>query len=229
MQLIRHMHPSWKPCFRKEVRKPYFKKLQQQLASEMEDYQIYPEKKHIFRAFALTPPDFVKVVIIGQDPYHGAGQANGLAFSVNPGIAKPPSLRNIFKELYADTGAPEPDHGDLSSWAHQGVLLLNTGLTVRHGEPGSHKKIGWHEFTNTVISRVASMPGPRVFLLWGNHAQSKKALIQGNKNFILEAAHPSPFSFYRGFKGCRHFSRANAFLSNNGIAPIAWKIRSKNE
>jgi uracil-DNA glycosylase len=186
---------------------------------------VHPAKADVFRAFRLTPFDRTRVVLLGQDPYHGPGQAHGLSFSVPPGVAFPPSLRNVFKELQRDLGVQPPLFGDLHPWAEQGVLLLNTCLTVRQGEAGSHQRLGWERFTDQVIS-VLSTSGRRgiVFLLWGNHAASKAGLIDRSKHHVLTAPHPSPLSAHRGFIGCGHFSRTNALLQAQGDEPINWQL-----
>jgi uracil-DNA glycosylase len=193
------------------------------LEAEKKKHTIYPPGNKIFSAFNRTPFDKVKVVIIGQDPYHGPGQANGLSFSVSSGIRKPPSLVNIFKELYADLGIPIPQDGNLEPWAEQGVLLLNATLTVKAGLPGTHQKKGWEKFTDAVIKTISDNKKGIIFLLWGNFAQTKAALIDKEKHFILAAAHPSPLA--RGaFFGCKHFSKTNKLLEHQGIMPIDWRI-----
>jgi len=178
----------------------------------------------IFNAFNTTPVDQVKVVILGQDPYHGPNQAHGLCFSVQPGVPSPPSLVNIFKELQEDIGIRMPNHGNLTKWAQQGVFLLNASLTVRAGEPMSHAKIGWAAFTDTVIKKISDVRPHVVFLLWGKFAQEKRILIDESKHCILKAAHPSPLSAYAGFFGCKHFSKANAYLVSKGIDPVDWQV-----
>ena len=185
---------------------------------------VYPPEDLIFNAFKLTPLEKVKVVIVGQDPYHGQGQAHGLCFSVNAGIKLPPSLKNIFKELHTDLGIPVPTSGNLESWAKQGVLLLNAVLTVRSGEPGSHQNRGWEQFTDRVIRLLSEKKHRVVFLLWGRYAQAKESLIDKQKHFILKAAHPSPFSAYQGFFGCRHFSQTNKILQKEDMEPVEWKL-----
>lgn len=212
---------SWKQVLQEEFHKSYFLKLRDFLAKEQAI--VYPERDKIFHAFMLTPFEDVNVVIVGQDPYHGEGQAEGLAFSVPPGIPHPPSLRNIFAELNADLQLPIPQSGSLLSWAKQGVFLLNTTLTVRAKTPLSHQGIGWELFTDSVIQKLWEREDPIVFVLWGKHAQDKMALLQGDrKHLILKAAHPSPFSAYRGFFGCKHFSQINLFLKSQGKKEIAW-------
>ncbi|MEI6945834.1 uracil-DNA glycosylase [Paraflavisolibacter sp. H34] len=216
---------SWKEVLKEEFNKPYFKQIAEHLRTEKTQGKvIYPPGSLIFNAFNSTPYGQVKVVLLGQDPYHGPNQAHGLSFSVQKGVPPPPSLVNIFKELHEDTGVPLPPHGNLQHWADQGVLLLNASLTVRAGEPMSHSKIGWEQFTNTVIEKVSAGREHVVFLLWGRFAQEKKALIDGRKHHILKAAHPSPLSARNGFFGCRHFSKTNEYLVKQGIDPIDWAI-----
>jgi uracil-DNA glycosylase len=216
---------SWKSALNQEFKKPNFLQITTHLKAEKIDGKtIYPPGGLIFNAFNITPFDHVKVVIIGQDPYHGPGQAHGLSFSVPKGIPPPPSLVNIFKELKQDLGMPIPNHGNLTHWAEQGVLLLNASLTVRANEPMSHAKIGWAEFTDDVISKVSALKEHTVFMLWGKFAQEKQALVDETKHLVLKAAHPSPFSADRGFFGCKHFSKANAWLAANGIDPIDWTL-----
>ena len=186
--------------------------------------EIYPPRQDRFRALDLVAPDAVKCVILGQDPYHGEAQAHGLAFSVPNGVAIPPSLRNVFKELRRDLCIEPPKHGFLESWAKQGVLLLNTVLSVEDGRAGSHQGLGWEEITDAAIAHVGAQQGPTVFMLWGNHAQKKKLLINGSRHLILEAPHPSPLSAHRGFLGCGHFGLANWFLRENDVMPIDWQI-----
>lgn len=214
----------WKEQLKEEFDKDYFVRLTDLVRREYSDPQItvYPPASRIFSAFDLVPFCDVKVVIIGQDPYHGPGQANGLCFSVNPGIDIPPSLRNIFKEISTDTGAPIPNNGDLTRWAHQGVLMLNATLTVRAHQPKSHAGLGWEKFTDAAVAALNEHRDNLVFLLWGSDAIRKGALIDRNRHLVLTAAHPSPLSAHRGFFGCRHFSRANAYLSAHGIPPILW-------
>jgi uracil-DNA glycosylase len=216
---------SWKGVLKAEFTKPYFLQIVNHLKTErMAGRTIYPPGALIFNAFNTTAFDNVKIVLLGQDPYHGPGQAHGLSFSVQKGVPPPPSLVNIYKELHADIGMPIPKHGDLTHWAEQGVLLLNASLTVRANEPMSHAKIGWAEFTNAVISRVSAQKAHTVFLLWGKFAQEKQVLVDETKHLILKAAHPSPFSADKGFFGCRHFSKANAWLMKNGIDPVDWML-----
>lgn len=215
---------GWKEQLKGEFDKEYFTRLTGLVRREYADPQltIYPPASRIFSAFDLVPFDQVKVVIIGQDPYHGPGQANGLSFSVNPGIDIPPSLRNIFKEISADTGAPAPADGDLTRWARQGVLMLNATLTVRAHQPKSHSGLGWERLTDAAVAALNEHRDNLVFLLWGSDAIRKGTMIDRNRHLVLTAAHPSPLSAYRGFFGCRHFSQANAYLSAHGISPILW-------
>ena len=216
---------SWKEVLKQEFTKPYFLQIATFLKAEkLAGRTIYPPGPLIFNAFNTTPFDNVKAVILGQDPYHGPGQAHGLSFSVQKGIPPPPSLVNIFKELKTDLDLPIPNHGDLTPWAQQGVMLLNASLTVRANEPMSHAKIGWAEFTNAVIEKISALKEHTVFLLWGKFAQEKQALIDETKHLVLKAAHPSPFSVDKGFYGCRHFSKTNAWLESKGIGPIDWRI-----
>jgi len=215
---------SWKEALKNEFGKPYFQQIVYHLKTERsQGKRIYPAGSNIFNAFEKTPIQNVKVVIIGQDPYHGPGQAHGLSFSVPEGIPQPPSLVNIFKELQSDCGVPVPSHGNLEKWAMQGVMLLNASLTVRAAEPMSHSKIGWSNFTDMVIKTISDQRKHVVFLLWGKFAQEKLSLIDISKHLILKAAHPSPLSS-NGFFGCRHFSKANEYLMKHGIDPIDWKI-----
>ncbi|MPL99175.1 Uracil-DNA glycosylase [bioreactor metagenome] len=215
---------SWKKLLAGEFQQPYFSKLKDFLVEEKRKYSVFPPGDRIFSAFDLTPFDKVKVVILGQDPYHGRGQAHGLCFSVNPGIPFPPSLVNIFKELQSDLGIKPPISGELSAWAHQGVLLLNTVLTVRENTADSHKNKGWEQFTDSVIRYISAEKENVVFILWGNNAKVKTQLIDTAKHCILTAAHPSPLSASRGFFGCRHFSRANEYLVSKNIEPIDWQL-----
>jgi uracil-DNA glycosylase len=222
------IHPDietgWKEILWDEFQSPYFGELKEFLVAEKKRYTVYPPGKLIFNAFHHTPFDQVKVVILGQDPYHGPGQAHGLCFSVPPGIAPPPSLVNIFKELQNDLGIPVPTHGNLEHWADQGVLLLNATLTVRAGQAGSHQNKGWETFTNKVISHVSGKKKGVVFILWGRYAQAKESLVDGVRHLVLKAPHPSPFSSHSGFFGCRHFSRANTFLEQQGLKAIDWSL-----
>jgi uracil-DNA glycosylase len=213
---------SWRLALLEEFSKPYFLLLKEFLLEERKKHIMYPPGKLIFSAFNHTPFNNVKVVILGQDPYHGAGQANGLCFSVSDGIKMPPSLVNIFKEIQNDLGFPIPGSGNLERWANQGVLLLNAILTVRANEPGSHQGKGWESFTNSVIQHISNQKQGVVFLLWGKYAQAKEQLIDGSKHHILKAAHPSPFSAYNGFMGCKHFSKTNGILLAEGKQEIDW-------
>ncbi|NDF98205.1 MAG: uracil-DNA glycosylase [Chitinophagia bacterium] len=219
------MEASWGVQLKEEFNKPYFKQLVLHLKTEKQQKKvIYPAGKLIFNAFDTTPFEKVKLVILGQDPYHGPGQAHGLSFSVPPGVAPPPSLLNIFKELQSDIGLPIPDKGDLTPWARQGVFLLNASLTVRQAEPMSHAQIGWALFTDRVIQLLSEKREKLVFMLWGKFAKDKSALIDANKHLILKAAHPSPLSAHQGFLGCGHFSAANRYLVKCGIDPIDWQL-----
>lgn len=216
---------SWKQELKNEFGKPYFLQVTTHLRAEkMAGKTIFPPGSLIFNAFNTTPFDRLKVLLLGQDPYHGAGQAHGLSFSVQDGVKPPPSLVNIYKELHEDIGVPIPSHGNLTHWAEQGVLLLNASLTVRANEPMSHAKIGWADFTDAVIKKVSDDKRNVVFLLWGKFAQEKQVLIDETKHLVLKAAHPSPYSANAGFFGCRHFSKANAYLMEHGIDPIDWKL-----
>ncbi len=216
---------SWSPILQEEFDKPYFQNVANSVKSDIKSGKhIYPPGKFIFNAFNLTPFSQVKCVILGQDPYHGKGQANGLCFSVNDGIRFPPSLKNIFKEIESDLGIPIPSSGNLSPWAKQGVLLLNAMLTVVAHQPASHSKIGWEHFTDAVIQKISEKKEGVVFLLWGNFARNKKDLIDLNKHYVLESPHPSPFSANRGFFGCQHFSKTNKILEKQGKTPILWDL-----
>ena len=215
---------SWKVVLLKEFNKDYFIKLKQFLLDEKKHHSIYPKGKDIFNAFNYTPFNKVKVVILGQDPYHGTGQANGLCFSVPDEVRQPPSLKNIFKELSSDLDVPLAKTGNLSVWAKQGVLLLNATLSVRVKQAGSHQNMGWEQFTNRVIQEISQKKEGVIFLLWGRFAQDKAELIDKNKHHILTAPHPSPFSAYTGFFGCKHFSKTNALLAKQGLTEINWKI-----
>jgi uracil-DNA glycosylase len=216
---------SWKETLKDEFSKPYFQQIALHLKIEKSQSKIiYPPGPLIFNAFNTTPVEKVKVVIIGQDPYHGPGQAHGLCFSVQHGVPPPPSLVNIFKELHDDIGIKIPDHGNLTHWAQQGVFLLNASLTVRSGEPMSHAKIGWATFTDTVIKKISEIKKHVVFMLWGKFAQEKRSLIDETRHLILRAAHPSPLSAHAGFFGCRHFSKANEYLIKKGIDPVDWHL-----
>ena len=216
---------GWKAALAEEFAMPYFAQIKAYLLEEKKNGQVvYPPASAIFSAFDHAPFDQVKVVILGQDPYHGPGQAHGLSFSVPEGIAHPPSLRNIFKEVRDDVGAPIPVSGNLEGWAKQGVLLLNAVLTVRAGQAASHANIGWQQFTDAAIQRLSDWREGIVFMLWGNFAQKKSALIDLSKHHILTTVHPSPLSVHRGFLGCRHFSKANALLRQQGLEPIRWEL-----
>lgn len=215
---------SWKSALWDEFQSPYFRGLKEFLVSERKLHTVYPPGNLIFNAFRHTPLDRVKAVILGQDPYHGKGQAHGLCFSVPGGMPQPPSLVNIFKELQADLGIHVPDHGNLTAWADQGVLLLNATLTVRASQAGSHQNRGWENFTDMVIKKISQERKGVVFLLWGRYAQVKEALVDGQKHLVLKAAHPSPFSAYNGFFGCRHFSKTNEYLQQKGTEPINWQL-----
>ena len=214
---------SWSEVLKNEFASPYFIKLKEFLVEEKKQFTVFPPGNLIFSAFNHTPFDKVKVVILGQDPYHGPGQANGLSFSVSDEVKKPPSLVNIFKELQSDLGIPIPQRGNLESWAEQGILLLNATLTVRANTPGSHQKKGWEEFTDSVIRTISEKKKGVVFLLWGKFAQSKEVLIDTKKHFVLKAAHPSPLAGGKFF-GCKHFSVTNKLLEHNLILPIDWRI-----
>jgi uracil-DNA glycosylase len=214
--------PSWNALLKDEFEKEYFEKLTQFVRSEYQAHTVFPPGKEIFRAFDACPFDEVKVVILGQDPYHGPGQANGLCFSVREGVRFPPSLNNIFKEIQSDLGKPFPKSGDLERWSKQGVLLLNATLTVQVSAPGSHQNKGWETFTDAVIKNISDRKEHIVFLLWGAYAQKKGEVIDRSRHLVLMSAHPSPFSADRGFFGCKHFSKANAYLASHGIKVIDW-------
>lgn len=217
---------DWLQPLTPEFKKPYYAILYKKIREEYSTRQIFPPADEIFTAFELTPLSEVKVVIIGQDPYHGDGQAHGLCFSVKPDIETPPSLVNIYKELNSDLGCYIPNNGYLTKWAKQGVLLLNTVLTVRAHQANSHRGIGWEEFTDAAIRILNEQDRPIVYLLWGKPAQMKKSMLNHPKHLILEAPHPSPLSAYRGFFGCQHFSKTNEFLKANGMEPIDWQIEN---
>lgn len=219
---------DWLRPLSSEFKKPYYRKLYERIIEEYQNYQVFPQSDDIFNAFNLTPLSKVKVVIFGQDPYHGDGQAHGLCFSVKPDVQIPPSLVNIYKELQDDLGCYIPDNGYLVKWAEQGVLLLNTVLTVRAHQAFSHRGIGWEEFTDAAIRILNEQDRPIVFILWGKPAQMKKAMLNNPHHLILEAPHPSPLSAYRGFFGSRPFSKANDFLIRNGESPIDWQIENRN-
>ncbi len=219
------MEESWKQVLEDEFKKSYFKQITHHIKTEKEQGKIiYPPGSLLFNAFEQTPFDKVKAVLLGQDPYHGPRQAMGLSFSVPDGIPAPPSLVNVFKELHDDTGTPISKTGNLTPWANQGLLLLNASLSVRAGEPMSHAKIGWHEFTNAVIQKISNLKEGVVFLLWGRFAQEKAALIHTKKHHILKAPHPSPLAAHNGFFGCRHFSKTNEYLIKKGEHPIDWAL-----
>ncbi len=219
------MMRNWTDVLGDEKVKPYFKSILQFLSEEKaEGKTIYPPQDELFTAFKETPYDQVKVVILGQDPYHGPGQAHGLSFSVKPGVKPPPSLKNIFQELQSDLNVPIPNHGFLKKWANQGVLLLNTSLSVEAAKPQSHAKIGWTTFTDKVMEQLNNHPQSLVFLLWGAHAKNKGVGINREKHLVLTAAHPSPFSVHQGFWGCKHFSKANAFLIAKGREHVDWDL-----
>jgi len=219
------LEKSWKTLLNKEFQSAYFIGLKDFLVSEkLKGQKVYPPGNRIFSAFDFTPFDQTQVVLLGQDPYHGDGQAHGLCFSVPEGVGLPPSLQNMFKELKNDLGIPIPKKGNLEKWAKQGVLLLNATLTVRANEAGSHQKKGWEEFTNAVIRNLSETKTGLIFLLWGKYAQAKEELIDSSKHNILKAAHPSPFSVDRGFYGCRHFSKTNELLRKQGKPEIDWSL-----
>ncbi len=216
---------DWDGLLQGEFEKEYYLNLRSFLAGEYKTKRIYPDMYDIFNALKYTAYKDVKAVILGQDPYHGLGQAHGLCFSVKKDVKKPPSLVNIFKEIESDLGIPEPSHGELTDWAKQGVLLLNTTLTVREGTPNSHKGKGWEIFTDKIIELLNAREKPIVFILWGANARSKKSIITNPNHKILETVHPSPLSAYGGFFGCKHFSQTNEFLKQNGISEIDWAIK----
>jgi uracil-DNA glycosylase len=221
--MIFNLKPNWQKLFINEFRKDYFLNLSAFVRLEYDKYPIYPPSKQIFNALDSCDYDDIKVVILGQDPYHGVGQANGLAFSVNDDIAIPPSLKNIFKEIHNDLQIPVLKSGNLIRWANQGVLLLNTTLTVRQGQAESHQGKGWEQLTDIIISKISENKEHIIFLLWGAHAHNKATLIDQNKHLVLKAAHPSPLSAYRGFFGCKHFSQTNNYLKSIGKEPIDWR------
>jgi len=219
------LEESWKAALSDEFSSPYMTELRSFLKAEIgAGKQVFPKGPDYFAALDLTPLDRVKVVILGQDPYHGDGQAHGLCFSVQPGVRVPPSLKNVYKELETDLGISQPRHGNLESWARQGVLLLNSVLTVERGLAASHRGRGWERFTDAVIEKVNALEHPVVFLLWGSYAQKKAAFVDTSRHLVLKAPHPSPLSAHTGFLGCRHFSQANAFLEKNGMTPIDWRL-----
>ena len=219
-----HFGNEWDALLKEEFEKDYYRDLRQFLKHEYATQTVYPDMYHIFNALQSTSYSDVKAVIIGQDPYHGPGQAHGLCFSVQDGVQSPPSLQNIFKELHDDVGVSIPYSGNLTKWTERGVLLLNTVLTVRQGVPNSHRNHGWEIFTDKIISLLDERDTPMVFLLWGANAGAKAALLRNPKHFVLKTVHPSPLSAHRGWFGCRHFSKANTFLEQNGIAPIDWQL-----
>ncbi len=219
-----HFGNDWDSLLKEEFEKDYYIQLRQFLKQEYRTKRIYPDMYHIFNALQSTSYSDVKAVILGQDPYHGAGQAHGLCFSVQKGVQPPPSLVNIFKEQQADVGVTVPSHGDLTAWTKQGVLLLNTVLTVREGLPNSHRNKGWEIFTDRVITLLNERSQPMVFLLWGANAGAKAALITNPHHMVLKTVHPSPLSAHRGWFGCRHFSKTNAFLQEHGLEPINWQL-----
>ena len=216
------INEAWRELLQPEFDKPYFKELVEFVRGEYASHTVYPAGANIFRALDKCSPDEVKVVIIGQDPYHGEGQANGLCFSVNDGVQFPPSLRNIFKEIESDLGTKVPTSGNLDRWAEQGVLLLNSTLTVRAHAAASHAGHGWEQFTDAVVATLSELKSGVVYMLWGNYAQRKGAIVDRSRNLVLKAAHPSPLSAYNGFFGCRHFSQANNYLLSIGKTPIKW-------
>ena len=217
---------AWQTRLQPELDKPYFAALMQRVDEAYRTGTVYPPRQELFAAFRLTPPERVRVIILGQDPYHEPGQANGLSFSVAPGVRLPPSLRNIFEELRTDCGVTPPDSGDLTPWAEQGVFLLNSSLSVQAGAAGSHQAFGWQTFTDAAVRAVAALPQPVAFVLWGGHAQKKAALAADSPypRLVLQAPHPSPLSAYRGFFGSRPFSKINAFLESAGSRAIDWRL-----
>ncbi len=219
-----HIGNEWDALLADELKKDYYLRLREFLKQEYSTRRIYPPMNDIFNALRRTSYSDVKAVILGQDPYHGAGQAHGMCFSVKKGTPPPPSLQNIFKELKSDLGIDPPNHGELTAWADSGVLLLNTVLTVREGLANSHRGMGWEQFTDRIIELLNQREKPMVFLLWGGNARSKARLITNPNHLVLQCAHPSPLSAYNGFFGCRHFSKTNTFLEQHGIAPINWKL-----
>ncbi len=219
-----HIGNEWDALLADEIKKDYYLRLREFLKQEYTTRRIYPPMEDIFNALRHTSYSDVRAVILGQDPYHGAGQAHGMCFSVKKGTPPPPSLQNIFKELKADLGIDPPNHGELTQWADNGVLLLNTVLTVREGQANSHRGMGWEHFTDRVIQLLNERQQPIVFLLWGGNARSKANLITNPQHLVLQCAHPSPLSAYNGFFGCRHFSKTNEFLTQHGMQPINWKL-----
>ncbi|WP_027833744.1 uracil-DNA glycosylase [Maritalea myrionectae] len=224
------LEDSWKQALADEFSSTYMQQLKSFLLERKTNgATIFPAGSNFFRALDLTPLEDVKVVILGQDPYHGPGQAHGLSFSVRPGVRIPPSLLNIYKEIERDLGLPRPQHGFLENWAKQGVLLLNSVLTVEQGQAGAHQGKGWERFTDAVIEKINAQGHPTVFMLWGSYAQKKASFINQDKHLVLKAPHPSPLSAHRGFLGCGHFSKANAFLSAQGRDPIDWRLPEQVE
>lgn len=219
---------DWKTYLKVIMSDSYFLNLLKILSKERMQYKVFPEEKDVFKAFELTSFASTKIVILGQDPYHGIGQAHGFSFSVPEGVKIPPSLKNIFKELNTDLEVPISKNGNLTNWAKQGVLLLNATLTVREGQPNSHQKLGWETFTDAVIKTISKHKSGVVFLLWGKFAQQKADLIDITKHFVLKAAHPSPFSAHNGFLGCKHFSKTNELLKKQGLKEIEWEITNNN-
>ncbi len=220
---------DWDDCLAPEFQKPYYLQLRAFLKTEYATQHIFPDMYHIFNALQTTPLSQIRAVIIGQDPYHGPGQAHGLCFSVRRGVPPPPSLVNIFKEINAELGCPLPRHGELTHWAKQGVLLLNTSLTVRQGQPNSHRGKGWEQLTDAVIAHVNDLKRPVVFLLWGANARAKRALVTNPRHLVLESAHPSPLSAHNGFFGNGHFKKTNEFLQEKGFAPIDWSLPDEED
>lgn len=219
-----NLENSWDELLAEEFSKDYYQELRKKLAQEYKTYTVYPAKENIFNALKYTSYEDVKVLLLGQDPYHGPYQAHGLCFSVQKGVDKPPSLKNMFKELESDLGIKQPTHGCLTDWAKQGVLMLNTVLTVREAEPNSHKKLGWTVFTDRIIQLLNERPDPVIFVLWGRNALEKLPLITNSQHYVLSAAHPSPLSASRGFFGCKHYSKINEILKSMGKPPIDWQI-----
>lgn len=220
---------DWLPALQEEFKKPYYAELYKKVLEEYKETQIFPPADDIFNAFHFTPLSEVKVVIIGQDPYHNVGQAHGLCFSVKPDVDIPPSLVNIYKELHDDVGCYIPDNGYLEKWAKQGVLMLNSVLTVRAHQANSHQGLGWEKFTDAVIRAVNEQDRPIVYMLWGRPAQNKAKSVNNPKHLLLKAPHPSPLSAHRGFFGCKHFSQANEYLKKNGLEPIDWQIENRKQ
>ncbi|MFC0523245.1 uracil-DNA glycosylase [Pontibacillus salicampi] len=223
------LHNDWKEVVGSELEQHYYLQLREMLKREYHHQTVFPDMNDIFNALHYTPYHKAKVVILGQDPYHGHGQAHGFSFSVKPGVTVPPSLRNIYKELEADMGCTVPAHGYLLSWAKQGVLLLNTVLTVRAKQAHSHKGLGWENFTDAVIRQLDAREQPLVFILWGRHAQAKRAMVDETKHLVITSPHPSPFSAHKGFFGSKPFSKANEFLKENGQEPIDWQLPLDSE